>query len=405
MRLSSPSLTDSLINGILDNGADVYYFGLASTPSIYYLTAKFDFKASVMVTASHNGKEYNGLKISGEKAHPIGYHNGLNQLEKMIEKPIEKSIHKGKIIKYDKKADYYKFLESYLPKNIEDLKISIDCSHGVASLFLNDLMKNKAIIFNNELDGNFPNHEANPLDEKNLIQIKEHILKNKSDFGFIFDGDADRVMVLDEQANFIPPDLIIAIMGKYFIKDKNKEYLVLQDIRSSKSVVEFLNKLGKIKMHTWKVGRAFAAPKLKEINGLWGGEFAGHYYFKDMYYSDSGIMAMFIILDVFKNEIKTGRKISELIKDVKQYYNSGEVNFRIKNKEQAIKTVVDKFITNQKPIKIFDFDGFRLEFKDWWFNIRPSNTEPYLRLLVEAKTQKLLDEKLSSIKTILKNFE
>jgi phosphomannomutase len=358
-----------------------------------------------MVTASHNGREYNGLKVSGKQALPIAYHNGLADLEKMIEKPIIKKNKRGKKIEFDKKSEYYSFLEKYIPQNIEDLNISIDCSHGVASLFVKDLLKNKANIFNDDLDGNFPNHEANPLEEKNLKQIKEAIIANNSDFGFIFDGDADRVMVLDEKAQFIPPDLLIGIMGKFFIKDPKKKYTVLQDIRSSKAIVEYLSKFGNIEMHTWRVGRAFAAPKLKEIDGLWGGEYAGHYYFKDMYYSDSGIMAMLIILDIFNTEIKAGRKVSKLIDEIKIYHNSGEVNFRIEDKKSAMQAVIMEISKINKPTKTFDFDGFRLEFEDWWFNIRPSNTEPYLRLLVEAKTQYLLTEKLSKIKSILKGFE
>ena len=242
------------------------------------------------------------------------------------------------------------------------------------------------------------------MDPANLNQIKKQILKNESDLGIIFDGDADRVMFLDENSEFIPPDLIIALMGKFFVKDKNRTYKVLQDIRSSKAIREYLQKLGNIEMHTWRVGRAFAAPKLKEIDGLWGGEFAGHYYFKDMFYSDSGFLSMLIVLSIVIEEKKKGNTVSELISEIKTYSNSGEINFKIEEKEKAIKKVVAKFKVD-KPEKIMDFDGYRLEFNDWWFNIRPSNTEPYLRLLVEAKNDELLNLKVAQIKSILKEFE
>ena len=404
VRISSPEIYDSLSQGIIDAGADVYNAGLTTTPMIYFLTAKFEFDASVMITASHNGKEYNGMKISRSNALPVGYANGLDELEKMIKSEIKISENKGQEIEFDKHQSYKEFLKGYYSDKLEKLKITIDISNGMAGLFVKDLMgKNPNYLFE-ELDGSFPNHEANPLDPKNIVDLQKAVIIDKSDIGVIFDGDADRVMFVDEKGNFISPDLMIAVLGHYFLNKEGQKAKVLQDIRTSKAVKEYLMKLGNIEMHTWKVGRAFAAIKLRELDGLWGGELAGHYYFKDFYYSDSGILAMLLILDVIADFKEKGISVSKLINSIKGYANSGEINFKIEQKKEAMEAVRKYFSEFDSPSNFLDFDGYRLEFENWWFNIRPSNTEPYLRLIVEARTESILNEHLTMIKKIISQF-
>jgi len=218
--------------------------------------------------------------------------------------------------------------------------------------------------------------------------------------GIIFDGDGDRVMFVDENSKFISPDLMIAVLGHYFLEEKKQTGIVLQDIRTSKAVGEYLAPLGGT-TQTWRVGRAFAAPKLREINGIFGGELAGHYYFRDFYYSDSGLMACLIILNVISKMKEKGITLSQLISKIEAYANSGEINFKIEKKKEAMDTVRDYFISKEKPTASFDFDGYRVEFPDWWFNIRPSNTEPYLRFIAEAKTKEMLDEKVKVVREIV----
>ena len=301
VRVSSPEIYQALSQGIMDAGATVYNAGLTTTPMVYFLTAKYQFDASVMITASHNGKEYNGMKVSGPNATPIGFANGLSKLEQMIRQDINIIDKKGVEIQFEKHDIYEGFLKEYFDKKINDLNITIDTSNGMAALFVEKLMGSKPNYLFEELDGTFPNHEANPLDPKNIVDIQKAVIKNNSDIGVIFDGDADRVMFIDEKGTFISPDLMIAVLGHYFLKDHKTQINVLQDIRTSKAVEEYLLKQGNIKMNTWKVGRAFAAIKLRELDGLWGGELAGHYYFKDFYYSDSGILAMLLILNVISD--------------------------------------------------------------------------------------------------------
>jgi len=401
VRTSSPEIFEYLTKGIIDAGADVYDLGLATTPYVYWATAAFNFDASVMITASHNSKEYNGLKISRTNAFPVGYDSGLNILEEKVMQEIPQPLeNKGGLIPFAQHDKYMEFFKPYIP-NISGLKVSIDCSNGMASLFIKRLLGDKPLYMFFEPDGTFPNHEANPLVPENVEPLKMHVVENSSDLGIIFDGDADRVMFVDEKGMFISPDLIIAVLAHYF--SSREKGAVLQDIRSSKAVGEYISRLG-YSMHMWRVGRAFAAPKLKEIKGLYGGEYAGHYYFRDFYYSDSGLLASMLLLNVLCGFKRKGKSVSEVIKGISAYANSGEINFRIQDKLGAMNALKDYFSNEEKPTADFDFDGYRLEFPEWWFNVRPSNTEPYLRFLAEALTDELLQKKLEAVHRIVEPF-
>ncbi|MBR1991398.1 MAG: phosphomannomutase/phosphoglucomutase [Bacteroidales bacterium] len=402
MRVSSPAMFDSLTRGITDAGADVYDMGLTTTPMVYYFTAKHHFDASVMITASHNPKEHNGLKVSTTNALPVGYDTGLSKLEKMIVDAPQPVENKGKIINHDVKSEYLEFQKQY-SYDISNLKIAMDCCNGMASILVKDIFGNAPIYIYDDLDGTFPHHEANPLEPQNIKDLQALVLKEKADIGVIFDGDADRVMFVDEKGSFIPPDLMIAVLGLYFIKEKNYQGKVIQDIRTSKSVGEFIHKLGR-EVHIWRVGRAYAALKLREIDGAFGGEFAGHYYFRDFFYSDSAMIASQVILHIVSEMKKKGVTVSQLISQIAVYANSGEVNFRIEKKKEAMDALKDYFMAKETSTQFMDFDGYRIEFADWWFNVRPSNTEPYLRLLMEAKNQVLLDEKMAEARKVLSDF-
>ena len=403
-RVSSDEIFEYLAKGITDAGADVYDVGLATTPMVYYSTAKYEFDASVQITASHNSKEYNGMKVSHKNALPVGYDTGLKQIEQRIKEgaPIVKSQTPGEVKQLEVRGEYLSFLKKYVA-DYSNLRIGIDCSNGMAALLIKELLGDTPIYIYDELDGTFPNHEANPLVPENVVDLQNLVKNEKCDIGVIFDGDADRVMFVDENGRFISPDLMIALLGHYFLEEKGEKGLVLQDIRTSKAVGEYLKPLGG-EMRTWRVGRAFAAHKLREIGGIYGGELAGHYYFRDFYYSDSGLMACLIILDVIARFKKEGLTLSQLISRIETYANSGEINFRIERKKDAMDAVRDHFTSLEKPTALFDFDGYRVEYPDWWFNIRPSNTEPYLRFIAEAKTKDMLDEKVAKVKEIVKSL-
>ena len=422
VRESSPEIHEYLLKGITDAGANVTDIGLSTTPMVYYVTATKGFKASVQITASHNPAKDNGLKVSREGAMPVGFDTGLGSIKQWIDEGRELPMYyvsgeKGKVEEIDIKQEYIDFQKKYVG-DYSGLKIGMDISNGMAGLLVKDLLGDAPIYIFDELDGRFPNHEANPLVAKNRVDIDNLVRREKCDIGVIFDGDADRVMFVDENSRFVSPDLVIAMMGHFFFEGKGtsqaaaerkakialgqKEIKVLQDIRSSKAVGEYLDPLGG-DMNTWRVGRAFAAPKLKEIDGLFGGELAGHYYFKDFFYSDSGMMAALIVLDIVAEFHRQGVKVSELISKIEKYQNSGEMNFRIEKKKEAMDAVRAFFTSEDTPQKSMDFDGYREEFEDWWFNIRPSNTEPYLRFICEATSKELLEEKVTAAKAIIES--
>ena len=401
-RTSSDEIHDYLLKGLTDAGADVYDIGLSTTPMVYFGTANYGFKASVQITASHNPAEYNGMKVSRENALPVGFDNGLGQIQEWILSGRECTVAEkpGQVHPMDIRKDYLDFLLKY-KGDWSDLKIAMDVSNGMASLFVHDIFGDQPSYIFDTMDGRFPNHEPNPLVQKNVQALKDLVAETGADIGVIYDGDADRVMFVDENSRFISPDLMIAVLGHYFLEQRGEKGIVLQDIRSSKAVGEYLAPLGG-EMHTWKVGRAFAALKLRELNGVYGGELAGHYYFRDFFYSDSGILASILILNVVAQMKAKGITVSQLISRIEAYQSSGEVNYRIEDKKGAMDVIRDHFMVQEKATAYMDFDGYRVEFPQWWFNIRPSNTEPYLRFICEATSKELLDQKMAEVNEILK---
>ena len=400
IRLSSDDAHKALIRGITDSGADVLDLGISTTPMVSFALVYLSAGASVQITASHNPPEYNGLKISRRGAVPVGGDSGLKELEALCIKGQIAAAAKPGVVKdasYIKDA-YIAFLKDKA-EDYSSISMTIDCSGGAASLIVRDVLPDADYI-NDTFDGSFACHEPNPLDESNCRQLEEAVVRNRSDIGIIYDGDADRVVFIDERGRFIQPDYMIAVLGLYY-KAQGKTGNALQDIRTSRSTTEYLEGLG-FTVHTWKVGHAFAKKKLREIGGVFGGELAGHYYLGDFFSCDSGILASLHILSVLKKLKAEGRTMSDLISSIVKYSNSGEINFRLEHKDDAIKALYDAFATSAS--RILDFDGYRIEYPDWWFNVRKSNTEPYLRIVAEGDTEELLEEKIGAIREIIGRF-
>ena len=402
IRESSDILHDYLVKGIIDSGSDVYDLGLATTPYVYFATKEYNFDASIQITASHNSKEYNGFKISSKLSIPVGYETGLDKLERMIENnEIIVSETKGKIIDFNRYKDYIEYQKKQA-KDYSKLKIGIDCSSGVVNLFIKELIPN-AIFINDKFDGTFKAHEPNPLNKDARNQLINLVKENNLDLGIMFDGDADRVAFIDNNGDFIEPDLMIGLLGEYYLSmNKNEE--ILCDIRTSKSTTEYIAKLGG-KTHLWKVGHAYAKRKMRELDCVVGGELSGHYYFRDFNYCDSGILACLIILNIILDLNKNSISISDKIKQIKKYATTGEVNYTIDKKDECTNEIEDYFNKNYKVNKKYDFDGIRLEFDEFWFNIRKSNTEPYLRLVLEANNDEILHDILNQIEKIMNKYK
>jgi len=394
-RPSGNPLKHALVKGIMDRGVGVWDMGLITTPMVSFAAGKTGFPG-IMVTASHNPPEYNGFKIIDRDVLPVGWDFGLNAVyERIMDGELPSGEKNGCIKDVDFLNDYTDFLLSKVGIG-RKLKVCIDAFNGTTPVVLEKVLPEIDIDFiplNFDIDGTYPKHPPNPLDYKNLEELKNAVLENGADFGVAFDGDGDRCVFVDEKGEPVSPDLITAILAREMgVKDE----WVLVDVRTSRSVVEEIEKLGG-KPERVRVGHAYARRRLKELDGKIGGELAGHYYFKEMFYADSGILAYIHVLNYFSN-IDT--EFSQVIGEIKRYVSTGEVNFRIEDKDGAIEKVKDRFSDG----KINMLDGLTVEYEDWWFNLRKSNTEPYLRLIVEAREKGVLEERFREIKGIIKEF-
>jgi phosphomannomutase len=391
MRTHSEAIAKALIDGMNSTGANVIDIGMIDTPQMYFAINHLGTCGGVQVTASHNPAKYNGFKISGLEAKPIGGDTGLKDIEHIAMALLHtKGNVTGSIENRDLTAEYKKHVLKFLRSNVKKLKIAVDASNGMAGKMvpaLFDKLPVKIFDLNFKHDGKFK-HEPNPLVEKNLAELKKLVKKNKCDFGVCFDGDADRMMMVDEKGNTIGCDLMTALMAPYFLEKEPKSTIVY-DLRSSRVVAEEIIKHGGTPRRE-RVGHAFMKKALRDSHAVFGGELSGHFYYRDNFYADSAMITLVHIINIVSEK---NAPISELISPLKRYSSSGEINFEVENKQ----TKMDELTRRYSDGQIDHLDGVTIGYKEWWFNCRPSNTEPLLRLNVEAKSKELLDEKLSEI--------
>jgi len=398
VRLSSEEVFRELTRGITEAGCDVADIGLCDTPAVYFSTVHFDMDGSVMITASHNPPEYNGLKVSRRSAVPVGYDTGLAELERRVASgiPPARPERPGRLRTRDMRPAYLAHLAKF-KSDLSLLSAVIDCSNGMAGLFIREVLDGTGlhyVLMFDEPDGRFPNHPPNPLVEENLAALKSRVRKEGADLGICFDGDADRVMFVDEAGAFISPDLLIGFLGTYYFtlhpeRRAGASRTMTYDVRSSRGVVEFLRSLGADPM-ICKVGHSFAKKLLRDTDGIAGGELAGHYYFRENFFCDSGMIAALIVLEVLS---AAAAPFSRAVSEIGRYFFSGELNFTVSNGPEILARVKSDFAGGT----LTDLDGIRIDFPDWWFNLRVSNTEPLLRLVVEAGTKEGLQERKSEL--------
>ena len=407
-RVTSAAIRDALVKGLSEAGAKVTDLGLCTTPMVYYFTATDGFDGSVMITASHNPPSDNGRKVSMRTALPVGYANGLNEVEKLVvvdsgsgSADVKLAVESGDgSLAYRKR--YIEFLRKKLTSTVPlplstttiPLRIGIDCSNGMASLLVHDVFPD-AVVINDTLDGSFPNHSPNPLKAEAREQIAALVRERKLDCGIIFDGDADRAMFVDENGGFIQPDYLIPIIASTFGDAGGSR--IIHDVRTSRGSIETIREMGCEPVMV-PVGHAFAKPKMRETGAVCGGELAGHYYFREFFGCDSAFLAAIHVLAAFARfrlEVENGvSTFSEMMKPIiSRYANSGELNFKVEDKDAAIDRVL-AFAAANLPLEVSRsmMDGIRIEYDEGWINVRKSNTEPYLRLIVEAKTEPLMQE-------------
>ena len=399
-RSSSEEILEYLKKGLLHRGAQITDIGLVDTPAVYFAIGKYNFDAGIMITASHNPVGYNGIKLTGRNVVPIDSQSGLQDLAQAVlrsgsaggtvggESSGEERI-------FDISRDYLQHLKTFRGKS-PGIKAVFDCSSGMAGRFIHQILKNmpgEFVVVNDEIDGTFRAHGPNPSLPENLRQVRELVPSESADIGFCFDGDGDRVVMIDGAGEVVSPDLLTAILGLYYFKchpekaDGNKTVLV--DIRSSNSVAEFLDSLGAEPIEC-PVGHAKIKRQMREVDALFGGELTGHYYFKEFLYSDLPWLTIFRVLSVLAEGHET---MAELRTTIMKYHFSGELNFSVENQDAVVEGLLRDYAhgtTNR-------LDGIRFDFSDWWFIVRKSSTESYLRLVIETTKGEALPLRTSEL--------
>ena len=405
-RTTSLPVHEALVKGLAEAGAEVSDLGLCTTPMVYYFTAADGFDGSVMITASHSPPTDNGLKVSKATALPVGYADGLNEVERLVKDCGRHVTRDGSDSSQASRlaAQVPDALSRYIEWQkgradldlLRGLKFAVDCSNGMSSIFAHEMFPD-AVLINDTPDGNFPAHSPNPLKAEAREQIAGIVREKGLDCGVVFDGDADRAMFVDERGEFVQPDYLIPIVARatrsHLTTEQPPNRLttqlpnhpkVIHDVRTSRGAIETLREDG-FEPVMVPVGHAFAKPILRKTGALCGGELAGHYYFSEFFGCDSGLLAATRILSEVAKAKAAGMTFSGMMKPiVSRYANSGEINFKVDDKEAAIARALAVAKTFGEESSRSEIDGVRVDFADGWINVRKSNTEPYLRLVAEA---------------------
>jgi phosphomannomutase len=394
MRPHSPGLFKALCDGITRQGADVIDIGLCSTPMSYYANGSLGADASVMITASHNPGEWNGFKLCREQAIPISGATGIMDIERIVAMRAfaPAASHQGTITRHDIGAAYVAHVRTVADIR-RPVRIAVDFANSmgiVEATCLEGLMEMTRMY--DTLDGSFPNHEANPLKLDTLEALQEKVRKGHYDFGVAFDGDADRAGFVDEKGDVVPMDMITALIASSVLE--KEKGVIFYDLRSSWAVKEVIIEAGGTPMMS-RVGHAFIKQQMRDHHAIFAGELSGHYYFRDNYTTESSAMAVIHIANVITRK---GRTLSELIKPIQRYVASGEINSEVHDPAAVLTTLRRRFADG----KVIELDGVTIEYADWWFNVRCSNTEPLVRLNLEAKSRALMETRRDELLKLIR---
>ena len=388
VRLSAPAIAAALARGA---GCEVVDIGMCTTPMLSFAVGHLGLDGGVMVTASHNPPQDIGFKICREGAFPLSEKTGLKEVEALMAQPAPGG---STLTRRDVQADYRTHLRRTL-KKAPKLKIAVDTAHGAVGPHFDAVFGDLPVEFVRLCwapDGNFPSHEPNPLRDENIVDIQEAMRKTGADLGAAFDGDGDRCMFLGPGGVRIGSDLITVLLARAELH-RHPGAAIVYDLRSSRVVPEEIRRAGGRPIRE-RVGHSFIKETMKKNDAVLGGELSGHYYFKEHYFADSGMMAFAKLLDLLGRE---GRSVSELLKPLQRTFATGEINFKVADKAALMDALKRTFNDGHQDA----LDGITIEYDDWWFNVRASNTEPFLRLNLEADTPKLLEEKRSQLYAIL----
>ncbi len=402
MRLSGETLEKAFIEGVTEAGADVLDLGLVSTDALYFAVGHLEEPGGAMVTASHNPKEYNGFKLCREDAIALSLDEGIGQIRDLIlsgKTPgaveFPGSVEEGEI-----SEDYAEHCLSFIEtEGLRPLKIVVDAGNGMAGKMLPPVFEKlpfEYVPMYFELDGDFPNHPPSPIEPENTEALRERVVAESADFGVAFDGDADRVFVIDEKGEVVSGDLLAALVAKSVLEKKPGETIVYSAV-CSKALPELIRREGGVPVRT-KAGHSIIKPQMRKHDAAFGGEHSGHFYFRDNYFADSGIIAMLTVAELVSNQEKP---VSELLSPIDPYVRSGEINSEVEDQETVMQKV-EEFYT-ERGADVDHLDGLTIEFDDWWFSLRPSNTEPLLRLNVEAENSETMQQKRDELLGLIRS--
>jgi phosphomannomutase len=404
MRLSSPSLTSAFIDGARLQGCDVVDYGMMGTDMLYFAVARDGHDGGVQITASHNPKQYNGIKMVRREAFPLSGESGIGEIRDMIAANAvpELASTPGGLTTRDVVDEYVAHVLSFIePGIIKPFNVVLDAGNGIAGfvapkLFAHLPCRVDALCF--EVDGTFPNHEANPLIEENRRDIVERVVATKADIGIAWDGDADRCFFIDGAGEFIAGDFITALLAEAFLL-RHPGAKILYDVRASHAVPDTVARYGGTALMN-RVGHAFFKARMREENAIFAGEVTGHYYFRDNFYADNGFIPALLILELMSRK---GQTLRELLAPLREkYFISGEINTRV-NDMQTVKEKLDGLAALFRDARVYSLDGISAEYPDWHFNVRASNTEPMLRLNLEATSPELMEKMRDQILAFIRS--
>jgi phosphomannomutase len=400
MRLSGPQMLDAVTRGLMDQGANVINIGMVSTDQYYYACATLD-KAGIMVTASHNPAQYSGLKMVKKMPQLLSGDAGIQDLRHIVENDAyAQAVGKGTMTEMDLSQDFVNMVLGLVDvEALSNLKVIADTGNGMVGPILSRIYAQLPSIdltgMYLEPDGSLPNHGLDPLQPENRAELEQRVMLDNADIGFAFDGDGDRFFTIDDRGRFVSGDFLTALMAQYYL-EKYPGSNILYDVRASWAVPDLVKAAGGTPMME-RVGHAFIKARMAKENAVFAGEVTGHYYFKDFFFADSGIIPSLIIMEMMS---KKNASLSELLAPLEaKYFISGEINTRISADPQA---KMEELAATFSDADIHRLDGISVNYDDWHFNVRPSNTEPLLRLNLEAMSQDLMEEKRDQVLEIIR---
>lgn len=404
MRLSSPALAAAFIDGATSQGADVVDYGVIATDMLYFAVARDRHDGGVQITASHNPKQYNGMKMVRREASPLSGEEGISNIRDMIagNQVPPPAARRGRVTTADALTPYVAHVMSFIdPAIVRPFNVVLDAGSGMGGLVAPKLFeelpcKTTRLCF--DIDGRFPHHEANPLIEENRRDITAAVVRLKADVGIAWDGDADRCFFIDGSGEFVSGDFVTALLAEAFLL-KHPGATVIYDLRASHAVRDVVGRYGGTALMN-RVGHAFFKQRMRETNAIFGGEVTGHYYFRDNFYADNGFIPALLMLELMS---KKGQSLHELLEPLRaRYFISGEINTKLPSMD-AVPAKLGQIAAKYADARQYTLDGISIEYPDWHFNVRPSNTEPLLRLNLEATTRQQMEKKRDEVLALIRS--